>query len=561
MCLCYVPICRFACCNLCAVRAPFHVNVRAFGVLSYYSNSLRYVRTCPISSFLFFWGVCVQRDSMDCWVRLCNTSEKEAVNFSLPKAATVSDLLLKSFRTFYKNALSFMKPADMELAANGVSVSNRETVARLFESVAQGTILELRPKGQGAAKYLRAECNPSGSHSPTPGQRTTPSRRICWSPKREAPEENTCEFVAVWGVELCATCGKHRNTHSRFPPTADELQKRCIQRARSASRTPRATTPKRATAAAHAELTSTRSPSPHPNPACASFRAVWGRPAFCSVCGLPESLHTIAAITPETTRSPKHAHSSIKPRPVSCRHKACSSFMPLWNNNEYCGRCYEPLAQHSIAATPRGANESSRLRKAAERKEQRARTQLLVAQQREAEARSLRLCALPWHNVVAYCVIEDLVVLGRCCRLLTLVVRPLLELTMQSVLEMDATEEAKEILRKHAIQVAEALSPKSDTMEALGLLCMQLLHFPHTEAAQLKSFAYRIELVKQVSYVESKSLTSVIANQIKMLEDSVALLDLPREIQPLLAYLKTLYTQFIVHSRATRYLTAPKIPL
>ena len=301
----------------------------------------------------------------------------------------------------------------------------------------------------------------------------------------------------------------------------------------------------------------------------------------------------------------------------STRLRVCRRFMPLWNHNDYCARCYQPLELHNndggftVEARRleqdrrrRGAADNSsghRTRNAEEEgrsdesdwsddshggnhQDERAAatTSRKLALLRHSRAvgpegsaatnqrpsRQEAFALLPWPTIFQYCAVEELLTAAQTCRSLTLAARPFITATMRVVLTYEQPE-LRDELREAADAIAMTLSPALN--DARGYFAFRLfslvllsLGLPHADANVPASVTKRTEVLLQVARLPASRLSKETGSKLAEVE---TLARLPRHgsvadvAEPLLSLLRALWVQRGIQRRASRYLAFPQIPL
>lgn len=267
----------------------------------------------------------------------------------------------------------------------------------------------------------------------------------------------------------------------------------------------------------------------------------------------------------------------------------CSSFAPLWNHNDYCCRCYNSFAEHGAAER---AALASRKRKAAAAM---ARSnpngsnapplegELVPGKRtgRRTAPRAIgnpvavaRFCAVPWHYVLTFCSVEDLLRTAQACRMLTLAARPLLTSTMTIVVSYPPPAPPTD-LRETAIEVAdlfhaEGSGPITDPFLRVigGILQTHAKNFD-ASTVTIASLSDGVALMRSLAAVTPRNnrqlprdfgeilgrCESVMAQLQRTAPDSAVTL------APLVYFAQTLFHQQRIQRCAARYLSVDRIAL
>jgi hypothetical protein len=275
---------------------------------------------------------------------------------------------------------------------------------------------------------------------------------------------------------------------------------------------------------------------------------------------------------------------------ASHRRRVCGNFAPLWNRNDYCCHCYNPLATHS-EDLERRQERLAAIRDAAAAKEALLGGRRIVAttftrasgrphmknpdmQGSVEEVALARFHAIPWHVVLTYAAVPDLLVAGQSCRALALAARPLLHSTMTIVLTYPPPSPSSD-LRESVVEIAELLT--SDENAALSENVLRLVHL--VLATHMKGFnpeankiATLSDAVTTLRYVvglrlrQSAKLPADYQEALRRMEAIVAVLshtapDTVLIISPLLHFLSSLWRQQKIQVCAARYLSQDFEPL
>lgn len=437
---------------------------------------------------------------------------------------------------------------------------------------------------------------------------------------RVVASADVCVFQPQWQSPLCGTCGTHRRYHATFPTDRVELQDRIVRshrRSRSRSQG-RSHTPLWSPSSRHKSPSKVKPPcnkfrpmwshetlcaecqhleKEHPRSPRRRSPAMTGRstprrifpdevPAYMTPTvaamgkmrgGSPPNLQRGSDIADHfrTPSPPKKDDATAAGKDVQVvklhdhadcgeddddaatfRRRVCRNFAPLWNHNDHCAHCYNPLSMHP------DVREKERRRLARAPRSGSSYQHVTATSHLEAA----RFCALPWHYILTFCAAEDLLVTARVCRLLTLAARPLLRSTMAIVLAHETPPEFGTMLESCAVQVAEQLAPgRTPCGDALLRASMGYTGVPDTIVSYIQ-LADRITLLRRVSRVVKPPSSERYVSHVRDAEQLHHALgrqmpEVAEAVMPLLHVLRSAVVRSHVMACASRYLAREQIVL
>lgn len=253
-------------------------------------------------------------------------------------------------------------------------------------------------------------------------------------------------------------------------------------------------------------------------------------------------------------------------KPITHRQRICNSFAPLWNCNDACAHCYNLKSEHTLTAVPE-------LRRKEERRQRKAdlahkdEWEHLSPSERGKKLASARILAIPWHLILAFCSVEELLSVGQTCRAMVRTSRPLLNATMNIVLNYDVPQQ-RESLRRGLVAAADACVPGDDLSDALLRMCLSVLSQPNDDTAlrTLTNLAKRMDVLRQISQAQPPRLPRDFGNRLQDINGMmiVAARTLPKMVQaiePLTSMLRALMVRHSVHRKAARYLSFDQVSI
>jgi hypothetical protein len=284
-----------------------------------------------------------------------------------------------------------------------------------------------------------------------------------------------------------------------------------------------------------------------------------------------------------TAPDPCHDHSH--------RKRVCNAFAPLWNHNNYCAKCYNPFADHVEDIRKRKSRRERLDQEAAVRAMMlsgissavAAHGNKFVVRSRASGAATTgeetiaRFHALPWHYILTYCAVEDLLTTAKSTRALTLAARPLLRSTMSVVMSYPPPTAGADF-RDSIVDLAEVLStePVIPLAESLIQLLMAILHTysrdadrAHLANAKIGTLSEGVTLLRQVASLNPRPTAKLPNNfgaALSKAEGLQAALgrsapDTALVAAPLLHFASALWHHQRIQNCASRYLAYDQIPV